>query len=238
MATAHDVAAYILGRQGPMSAMKLQKLVYYAQAWSLAWEDRPLFRERIEAWAHGPVVPELYQAHRGQWDVRGWPRGNAAALREGDRETVDAVLDHYGGRSAQVLSDWTHAEEPWRRARAGVPDGERGNAEITLESMMEYYSGVSTPGECSVEQPPCTRPARRSGRSEGVPVRGIEMVLEKTEEVSPRRFLSLLEEGKAGDIERVAIRPPRLGERGFGRLVVERKHGAFRPSPSGTARKG
>jgi len=142
MPSAPDVAAYILGRQGPMSAMKLQKLVYYAQAWSLVWEDRPLFGERIEAWAHGPVVPELYREHRGQFEVRGWGRGNAAALEPADRETVDAVLDYYGGRNAQVLSDWTHSEDPWKHARAGVPDGERGNSEITLESMMEYYSSL------------------------------------------------------------------------------------------------
>jgi len=142
MVSAHDVAAYILGKQGPMSAMKLQKLVYYAQAWSLVWEDRPLFGERIEAWAHGPVVPELYREHRGQFEVRAWERGNAASLQPADRETVDAVLDYYGGRNAQVLSDWTHSEDPWKHARSGVSDGERGNSEITLDSMMEYYSSL------------------------------------------------------------------------------------------------
>jgi uncharacterized phage-associated protein len=142
MVSAHDVAAYILGEHGPMSAMKLQKLVYYSQAWSLVWEDRPLFREHIEAWAHGPVVPELYREHRGQFDVHGWPRGNAAALGAPDRETVDAVLGYYGAHNAQVLSDWTHSEEPWKQARADLPEGERGNAEITLESMMEYYSSL------------------------------------------------------------------------------------------------
>jgi uncharacterized phage-associated protein len=142
MVSVHDVAAYILARQGPMSAMKLQKLVYYAQAWSLVWDDRPLFPERIEAWVHGPVAPDLYHDHRGQFELRGWPRGNPAALGEDQRETVDAVLDYYGGRNAQVLSDWTHSEEPWQRARAGLPASERGHAEITLESMMEYYSSL------------------------------------------------------------------------------------------------
>jgi len=47
----HDVAAYILKKQGEMSAMKLQKLVYYSQAWSLVWDEKPLFRAQIEAWA-------------------------------------------------------------------------------------------------------------------------------------------------------------------------------------------
>lgn len=73
MASAHDVAAYILKRMGQMTAMKLQKLVYYSQAWSLVWDEAPLFNERIEAWANGPVVRELYEAHRGQFQVSEWP---------------------------------------------------------------------------------------------------------------------------------------------------------------------
>lgn len=146
MTSAHDVAAYILHRSGPLSAMKLQKLVYYSQAWSLVWDDRPLFPERIEAWANGPVVRELYDRHRGQFDVRGWPDGDADALDTEQRETVDAVLDYYGWRNAQVLSDMTHMETPWRAAREGLPDGERGSREISLASMMEYYSSLPADG--------------------------------------------------------------------------------------------
>lgn len=65
MASVFDVAAYILERQGPMTTWKLQKLVY-CQAWSLVWDDDVLFPEEIEAWANGPVVRELYNAHRGK----------------------------------------------------------------------------------------------------------------------------------------------------------------------------
>src|ERR1700730_81854 len=67
--TVHDVAAFIVNRQGEMSAMKLQKLVYYSQAWSLVWDDEPLFDDAIEAWANGPVVRALYARHRGQFKV-------------------------------------------------------------------------------------------------------------------------------------------------------------------------
>lgn len=142
MATAHDVAAYILGHRGPMSAMRLQKLVYYSQAWSLVWDDRPLFDERIEAWAHGPVVRDLYNQHRGRFRLSEWPQGDAGALDKDQRATVNAVLKFYGTKNAQWLSDLTHAETPWREARKGLPDGERGDREITLESMAEYYSSL------------------------------------------------------------------------------------------------
>lgn len=143
MATVHDVAAYILKKNvGPMTAMKLQKLVYYTQAWSLVWDEKPLFRERIRAWANGPVVYELYDLHRGQFEVSSWPMGDPSALSKDERETVDAVLDFYGGKSSQWLSDLTHREDPWREARAGLPPGERGNNEITHAAMAEYYGSL------------------------------------------------------------------------------------------------
>ena len=62
-ATVFDVAKYIAEKTGELTAMKLQKLVYYAEAWNLAWDGEPLFSENFEAWANGPVVPELYQRH-------------------------------------------------------------------------------------------------------------------------------------------------------------------------------
>jgi hypothetical protein len=51
MPSAHDFAAYVLAEQGEMTTWKLQKLVYYSQAWHLVWDGEPLFTERIEAWA-------------------------------------------------------------------------------------------------------------------------------------------------------------------------------------------
>ena len=69
MADVFDVAKYILEKQGSMTTMKLQKLVYYSQAWSVVWDEKPIFEERIEAWASGPVVRELYEEHRGMFII-------------------------------------------------------------------------------------------------------------------------------------------------------------------------
>ena len=139
-----DVAAYILRKQGAMPAMKLQKLAYYSQAWSLVWDDESLFRDRIEAWANGPVVRNLYAAHRGQFKITSIPGGDSQALNSTQRETVDAVLAFYGDKSSQWLSDLTHSEAPWQEARAeaGLADGVRGAARISDASMAEYYSGL------------------------------------------------------------------------------------------------
>jgi uncharacterized phage-associated protein len=142
MASVHDVAAYILRRWGSMTAMKLQKLVYYSQAWGLVWDEEPLFPERIRAWANGPVVRELYDIHRGQFRVSEHNCGNPDTLTEEQIGTVDAVLNFYGKMSSQQLSDLTHREAPWREARRGLESGERGNREITHESMAEYYGSL------------------------------------------------------------------------------------------------
>jgi uncharacterized phage-associated protein len=69
MATVFDVAKYILEKQGQMTTMKLQKLVYYSLAWSLVWDEKPLFTETVKAWANGPVVPDLYGKHKGMYYV-------------------------------------------------------------------------------------------------------------------------------------------------------------------------
>lgn len=142
MANVFDVAAYILQKQGGMTHLKLQKLAYYCQAWSLVWDDAPLYGERIEAWANGPVIPALFFAHQGEFRVMREPKGDAANLTDAERATVDAVLASCGDKTSQWLSDLTHNEDPWRDAREGLPDGERGNVEITLAAMANYYGNL------------------------------------------------------------------------------------------------
>jgi uncharacterized phage-associated protein len=136
VATVFDVAAYILGREGAMTALKLQKLVYYAQAWSLAWTGRPLFPEPVEAWERGPVVRTLWEAHRGQFLVECLPQGDPTQLDAAARDIIDAVLSHYGHLSPDALSELTHQEAPWRETFA------RGGGVIDLDTLRAYYARV------------------------------------------------------------------------------------------------
>jgi len=142
MANVFDVAQYILQKQGTMTTMKLQKLVYYCQAWSLVWDDRPLFNDRIEAWASGPVVPSLYNEHKGRFEIESLSLGQPDRLNDCERDTIDAVLDVYGEKSAQWLSDLTHMEKPWKQTRQGRRPGENSRKEINHALMAEYYSSL------------------------------------------------------------------------------------------------
>jgi len=137
-----DVASYILEKQGSMTTWKLQKLIYYCQAWSLAWDDDVLFPEEIEAWANGPVVRKLYEKHRRQYNIGKLSRGNPDLLTDNQRETVDMVLEFYGDKSPQWLSDLTHIEDPWKLARKGFSDGERGESVISKDSLSQYYASL------------------------------------------------------------------------------------------------
>lgn len=143
MADVFDVAKYILEKQGPMTTMKLQKLVYYCQAWSVVWDEKPMFAETIEAWASGPVVRALYDEHKGIFQIPDLEKGNADNLGIEEKETIDAVLQAYGDKPAQWLSDLTHMEKPWNEAREGCDLGDNCENEITPASLAEYYSSLS-----------------------------------------------------------------------------------------------
>jgi len=147
MSSVFDVAAYILQKMAPqepdgITTWKLQKLVYYSQAWSSVWDDEPLFSETIEAWANGPVCSALYDKHRGHFKITSLPAGNPDALTASQKDTIDHVVGHYGQRSSQYLSELTHQECPWIEARSDLAPGERGNNEITVDSMALYYGGL------------------------------------------------------------------------------------------------
>ena len=144
MARAIDVAKYILIKTGEMTAMKLQKLVYYSQAWSLVWDESPLFDEDIQAWANGPVVPVLYGCHRGQLKVSKdtFAEGNVDTLTPNQKDSIDKVLEALQEKSGQWLSELTHIESPWKDARGGLKPTERSDSIIALSTMHEYYSSL------------------------------------------------------------------------------------------------
>ncbi|WP_341717421.1 DUF4065 domain-containing protein [Micromonospora sp. FIMYZ51] len=140
MTSAHDVAAAVLGELGSMTAMKLEKLVYYCQGWHLAREGRPLFQEAIEAWRQGPVVPLLYRHHRRQRVVSEWPHGEASRLTPPQVATVRYVTSSYGQFSAAELSVMTHNELPWRAARGALPEAASSTEQLDVDLMRRYFA--------------------------------------------------------------------------------------------------
>lgn len=102
-----------------LTAKKLQKLVYYAQAHSLYARGRQMFREQVKAWEEGPVVPELFHETKGYRKIPfSHERLNEAAeLSEGDRELIHSVWERYKHLSGDELGERTHGTA-WEFARS------------------------------------------------------------------------------------------------------------------------
>jgi uncharacterized phage-associated protein len=147
MAHVQDVAAYILRKTGTISAMKLQKLCYFAYGYHLAWEERPLFPEGFEAWANGPVCRPLYAMHRLQFSVSpGEISGDPGALDDDEQESIDLVLEGYGQFSAHQLSAMTHRSGPWvdARRRAGAGPLDSSTEQLREEEIFEYFDALTS----------------------------------------------------------------------------------------------
>ena len=140
-----DVAKYVLNHAGGMTTMKLEKLVYYCQAWSLAWDGMPLFQEDFQAWANGPVCPELFNTHKGRFWLNKDYYDNQPEYHFTPEqiETMDAVLRGYADKEPQYLSELTHQERPWKQTRAGIAPGAYCDKVIDKELMQDYYGGIS-----------------------------------------------------------------------------------------------
>jgi uncharacterized phage-associated protein len=141
MASVFDVAKFVLEQRGKMTTKKLQKLVYYSQAWSLAWSGEPIFNDRVRGWKDGPVVGTLHREHRG-WlmvEATNLSLGESNNLSGWQREAICSVLARYGNHSADELGQMTHDEEPWLAARRGLGPDDSGNEEITCDSMRDFY---------------------------------------------------------------------------------------------------
>jgi uncharacterized phage-associated protein len=144
MASVFDAAKYILASKGDMTTWKLQKLCYYAQAWSLAWDGAPLFPEDFEAWRNGPVCRELYDKHQGMFTIgaEDLRDGNPSAFSEEQRETLDVIIREYGVEDAYALREQTHGELPWKQARGNLPPVANSTAIISKSVIGEYYGSL------------------------------------------------------------------------------------------------
>ena len=139
MVSASNVAKYILSLSDPdegdiISPLKLQKLLYYAQGFSLAIYDRAIFSEDVMAWNHGPVVREVYREYRDYGSAHIPPPEDydpEDILSTEEQELLNDVYTAYGQYSAWRLSAMTHEEPPWR-------DTER-DFTISHDKLKEYF---------------------------------------------------------------------------------------------------
>lgn len=128
-----------------LSNLKLQKMLYYAQGWYLGLHNKALFNDPIEAWVHGPVVPNVYRKYKSF----GW---GPIILDETERDTKFDVglLEHlkdvwgaYGRFSAFDLERLSHVEKPWLATRGALEPDQPSKKVISIEIMRSYFRGLA-----------------------------------------------------------------------------------------------
>jgi len=147
MATAIDVAKFFLSRVDRdngdvITHLKLQKLVYYSQAWSLVLRGQELFEDTIEAWKNGPVSPSVFDEYKN-YDRSPIPYScdfNEKILSEDELDLLSQIVSTYGELTASKLWKLSHKEYPWLEARRGIPANHPSKEVITPKSMKDYYS--------------------------------------------------------------------------------------------------
>ena len=151
-----DVSRHVINysneKEYGISNLKLQKILYFIQAFFLVSTSEQCFEEKIEAWDFGPVVPEAYREYKqfGSGDIPSisyiidfdgediWEskviKYKDNVISEPDKQKIESVVDKFADYSATDLVSITHAQTPWK---AAYKKGQ--NNEITIDSIKGFF---------------------------------------------------------------------------------------------------
>lgn len=139
---------YILLKYGPMSHLKLQKLLFYCDAYHLAYFNEELITDNFEAWVHGPVSKKVFDSFKDKSILYSDLSfsGNSdktinqfSELTSEQQELINDVLSVLSRWTSLQLETSTHKEMPWIEARNGIGIGDRCNNEISKETTRLFY---------------------------------------------------------------------------------------------------
>lgn len=155
-----DVSRFIINycneKDYILSNLKLQKILYFIQAYYLSKTEKkqPCFKERIEAWSFGPVVPVAYHEYKRfgstnipnvttyiELDEQNFWESKVVkytddALEDDDKELIRELVDNFSKISTTRLVQITHNQLPWIEA---YKQGQ--NNVITVEAIRSYFNG-------------------------------------------------------------------------------------------------
>lgn len=123
-----------------IDAKKLQKLLYYAQAWNLVLNNKELFKDDFEAWVHGPAIYKVWDKFKTEdlEELAFKIEDNFKFLPE-EIKVLDTIWNVYGKFDGSYLETLTHEESPWLDARRGLKDADPSHSIISKEDMKSYY---------------------------------------------------------------------------------------------------
>lgn len=153
---AEIITSYINSKGDTLTHKKLQKLLYYVDAWHLVYFGEPIVDEDFQAWVHGPVVPSVYDQYKEhgfrEIDLLNDEETDVGALLDeafenngigpDQQELVYKVLDQYGPLSAMQLEMLSHSETPWKQTRNGSGPSVASTKPIDKQVILEYYTSL------------------------------------------------------------------------------------------------
>ena len=156
-----DFAKYVglslLNKELGVSHLKLQKIIYYCQAWHMVFfgRENTLLKEVPQAWVNGPAYPAVYKKYKKDGDItdpmtkedfgysdieKGLSElSSKMGLSDQQTECLDSVISLYGTKNITQLVFLTHSEKPWVEKRIGLKPYERSTEELSLQTMHDYY---------------------------------------------------------------------------------------------------
>lgn len=138
------VINYILNRCGDITPLALQKSLYYVQGFYYAFNDKFLFEEDCQAWAHGPVYPEVYFKYKHyKFDpIESKIEVSDTIFTSSELIIMENVVKHFCCYSGKVLEKFTHSEYPWLETRGEIPELESSTKIIKKEYIGKYFKDV------------------------------------------------------------------------------------------------
>lgn len=142
------MADFILKHYGPMSHLKLQKLLFYCDAYHLAYFGKELVTDEFEAWAHGPVSRKIYNSLKDKsilysdiyYEDNGLdPDIEFEKLTIDQKELLKDVLGNLSSWTGLQLESATHREIPWIEARSGFREGDKCSVLISKQTTKDFY---------------------------------------------------------------------------------------------------
>jgi uncharacterized phage-associated protein len=148
------LSKYVLAKiNGKTNHLKLQKIIYYIQAWHLAIFNEPIIRDDFQAWLHGPVSRKIWNEYRdksvlydnlsiSKTEGRKIIKKVEEQLKPDQVEMINDVIHEYGSKSGYTLEALTHSEPPWKKAREGYGRADRCEEIIPKEEIKKYFQSM------------------------------------------------------------------------------------------------
>jgi uncharacterized phage-associated protein len=140
---------YILKHYGPMSHLKLQRLLFYCDAYHLAYFDKELITDKFEAWVHGPVSRKVYGSLKDKYMLYEELTYSNNTKEDVDKEFEKLTQDQqdFVISILEELYTWTmfelgasiRNEKPWKEARIGYREADKCHVEISKETTRLFY---------------------------------------------------------------------------------------------------